>query len=824
MRILIALLFCGSMAGATLEQSFKTPPDDCRMMVRWWWFGPSVTKPQLEREMRAMKEGGIGGFEVQPTYPMALDDPARGIRNLAFLSPEFVDALTFIAAKARELGLRYDLTLGSGWPFGGPNIPVTQAAGRLRIEKVKKGNPAPYLTEGETIIKTDAPDDTTTRYFIAGRYGMMVKRAAVGAEGFVLDHFNPIALQNHLKWAGGKIIQTKPHAIFSDSLEVFAGDWTDNLPAEFKKRRGYDLLPYLAALNEDIGPKTAAIRYDYGRTLTELVNENYLRPLHEYARKHGTLLRSQTYGVPPVSLSSQALVDLPEGEGMQWNRFSDARWASSASHLYGKPVTSSETWTWLHSPAFRATPLDMKAEADRHFLEGVTQLIGHGWPYSPEYAGEPGWRFYAAAVFNNHNPWWIVMPDIAKYFQRVSFMLRQGKPTNDIAIYLPTADVQSQFKMTRISINRGMEERKGLEEAITRVLAAGYNFDFIDDESILQLGVKHKIVVMPDVERIPLAAYRKLQGAKVIATRRKPSLAPGLREEESDSAEVRKISDSIPMTTDEQLSETLHKMLPADATLPAEIGFVHRSTGAEEVYFLANTSNKPVSATLKFRANGMQPEWWDPFSGAVSRADLNNVEFPPYGSKILVFTKRQLPAKERSPLRDLVDLSSGWQVTAGDVKIQMDTLKSLTDDARTKFFSGAAVYEKTFQVSAKPTEARIDFGPGTPLEQPESRKPGMRAWFDGPVRESAVVYVNGKRAGSVWLPPYEVDVTAQLVAGENKLKIVVGNTAINMLAGSNLPNYKLLTTRYGDRFQPQDMDNLKPVPSGILGKVKLIGR
>ena len=101
-------------------------------------------------------------------------------------------------------------------------------------------------------------------------------------------------------------------------------------------------------------------------------------------------------------------------------------------------MTSSETWTWLHSPVFRATPLDMKAEADLHFLQGINQLIGHGWPYSPDRAGEPGWRFYAAAVFNQHNPWWIVMPDITKYLQRVSFLLRQGKPANDVALYLPT--------------------------------------------------------------------------------------------------------------------------------------------------------------------------------------------------------------------------------------------------------------------------------------------------------------------------------------------------------------------------------------------------
>src|SRR3984957_15312812 len=93
-----------------LRRDFQHPPDDARIMMRWWWFGPAVTKPELEREMRLMKEGGIGGFEVQPVYPLELDDPATGFRNLPYLSDDFLDALRFTGAKARELGLRYDLT------------------------------------------------------------------------------------------------------------------------------------------------------------------------------------------------------------------------------------------------------------------------------------------------------------------------------------------------------------------------------------------------------------------------------------------------------------------------------------------------------------------------------------------------------------------------------------------------------------------------------------------------------------------------------------------------------------------------------------------
>src|SRR5579864_3868481 len=98
---------------AELKRAFENPPDDARIMMRWWWFGPAVSKPELEREMRMMKEGGIGGFEVQPVYPLEVDG------NMRYLSDEFLDALRFTGAKAREFGLRYDLTLGSGWPFGG---------------------------------------------------------------------------------------------------------------------------------------------------------------------------------------------------------------------------------------------------------------------------------------------------------------------------------------------------------------------------------------------------------------------------------------------------------------------------------------------------------------------------------------------------------------------------------------------------------------------------------------------------------------------------------------------------------------------------------
>src|SRR5438876_7735343 len=113
--ILVALGPARAQSITELQRGFERPPDDAKIMMRWWWFGPAVTKPELEREMRLMKEGGIGGFEVQPVYPLALDDADHGFRNYPFLSDQFIEVLRFTSSKARELGLRMYLTLGSGW-------------------------------------------------------------------------------------------------------------------------------------------------------------------------------------------------------------------------------------------------------------------------------------------------------------------------------------------------------------------------------------------------------------------------------------------------------------------------------------------------------------------------------------------------------------------------------------------------------------------------------------------------------------------------------------------------------------------------------------
>lgn len=894
-----------------LKNSFAHPPDDSRIMMRWWWFGPAVSKPEIKRELEQMKAAGIGGVEIATLYPLALDDPRSGFHNMTFLSDEHLDALRFAASEATKLGLRVDITLTSGWPFGGPHIPVTQAAGALRIETVEipsdttsiaipgittgerleavflvprsrdaldpqQGNQIrePVIKRGRLQISSKPNGHAAAVFFISSRTGMTVKRSAVGAEGFVLDHYDKNAIQTHLHAVGDRLMEAfdhPPYAVFSDSLEDDGSDWTPDLLQEFQRRRGYDLTPHLLALIGDIGPDTSAIRHDWGKTLTELADEYYLRPLHEWAHEHGTLFRSQTYGSPPVTLSSNQYVDLPEGEGkatlLMWRQFSDTRWAASAGHLFGKPVISSETWTWLHSPAFRATPLDMKAEADLHFVQGINQLVGHGWPYSPEMAGEPGWRMYAAGAFNVHNPWWFAMSDLASYLQRVGFALRQGKPANDVALLLPNDDAWASFtamgqSSLAITANPGFsslgndvsmdDSMDGLlgHQVIPQILDAGFNLDFIDADAIDTLGIHYPIVILPGIERIPLLTYQTIEqyamhGGIVIATRRLPSKSPGLLNAEDESRQIQEISRRLFLSTgasavfvedENRLGAALTSHRKPDVSFSPkapEIGFIHRKLGAGDIYFVANTANHRVQTKAQFRDAKSGAECWDPFTGRTSRirnAAQIEIALEPYESRLIVFAGdvgKEVPDNASGPEAKYIDLSSDWKLTFSDWNrtITMAKLHSWSDEEAFKYYSGTVRYAKTIDIPAATilgNSLALDFGEGTPVPIPNPLPTfNMRAYLEGPVREAAEVYVNDQRAGVVWHPPYSVDLTKWLKPGDNDLAIVVGNTAINSLAEQALPDYRLLNDRYGKRFVPQGMDHLQPLLSGIVGRLQL---
>jgi hypothetical protein len=683
-----------------LERMFATPPDDARIMMRWWWFGPCAGEAEIARELEAMRDAGIGGVELAVVYPLGIDGMVQGFRNHAYLGLEFLDRVGFASRTAKALGLRFDVTIGSGWSYGGPYIGEDLAAACLRVDRREiapqhrsVARPVPW--QGERLLAAfvgegsrqemprewvrldlagdgalTLPSGTGPRvllFYFSSHTGQVVKRAALGAEGYVLDHLRRDAIELHLRENGDRIMDAvepgSATAIFCDSLEVYEANWSEGLFEAFEKRRGYDPMPLLPYLEVEAGERSDKFRRDYYRTMTELYEENFMVPMREWAERHGVHFRIQSYGQPPAALASYRHAHLVEGEGWGWRTLAETRWASSAAHLLDLPVTSAETWTWIHSPAFRATPLDMKGEAHEHFLLGINQLIGHGWPYSPPEAGKPGWMLYAAGALGDTNPWWPVMPELTAYLQRLSFVLRQGEPVADVAIYAPTEDAYTAFKpgdsAMYLNLWKTIRERIG-PDIIPAVLDAGYGFDLVDDGLLERAtGRNYKAVLLanirylPDVARAWLAAFAR-NGGQVLAVGRRPDGVPELELVEVADLAVR-------------LAAVISPDLVLDPATP-DIGFVHRRMNEVDIYFLANTGGEPRSVRARPRARHEAAELWDAASG--ERKSLAAVdgayalEFAPYAAHVLVLRQAadaavpHVPAVGRDEI--LAELADGW--------------------------------------------------------------------------------------------------------------------------------------------------------------------
>jgi hypothetical protein len=849
-----------------LWATFLHPPAEARPMVRWWWFGPAVEDKEIDREIAAMKAGGFGGFEVQPTYPLSPDDPAHGIANLPYLSDVFIARLAHAGQTARQQAMRIDVTIGSGWPFGGPSVPVTQAAAMVRMvpvdlpqDETRACAPAPQAGEdllaayadGHRITLADGcallPAGTTKRrisFAMASRTGQQVKRAAVGAEGFVIDHVDAAAVRHHLAVVGDRLLQAfpqdqPPYAMFSDSLEAYGSSWTGDLPAQFRQRRGYDLLDHIPALFA-AGPDSEAVRYDWARTLSELVDERYLAPITGWAQSHNTRFRAQVYGFPPPTLSSNALVTLPEGEGADWRAFTSARWATSAAHLYGRPVVSSEVWTWLHSPTWAATPLEMKIEADRHFLQGINQLVGHGWPYTPPGVAEPGWAFYAASSLNDHNPWYPAMPAVTAYLTRVSALLRAGTPDNKVAIYLPTEDVFAAMAPDYASADKAMKARVP-GSVIGAVLDAGFGFDFIDANAIRKGRLSAQVLILPPMKRIDPEAFRAIQhwakgGGKVIALDHLPSAGGGLRDQSAATAMVqtigRDLGQAAQILPEAGLRDALRHAATPDITLPypePALGVVRRQVQGGYLYFLVNTGPYPLETSAHFADESEGGALWDPVSGARQGVAPGPVSLrlAPYESRLLMLGKAfAIPATPEREAKMIQDMSADWTMDLLSRREQQPKVAPWTDRAEDRSFSGAVHYRRSFTLPKLPASQQVllDLGNPAPLDPPPGTPARPQAQIAAPVREAAIIRINGQEVGTLWAPPYRLDITRALREGRNAVDIMVMNGAVNALAGRPPVDHRLLTLRYGERFQDQDVDRIAPQPSGLTGPITLLAK
>lgn len=531
---------------AALRSAFLDPPHGARPMTRWWWFGGAVTKAEITRELAFMKEAGLRGAEIQPVYPVAVDDPARGIEHLRYYSDEWFEVLRHAVREARRLGLQLDFTLGSGWPYGGPFMPTSLAARRLRVLSQDASGPSdfawdltPQLTGDDRIVavvavpvragtaldlararvlagqpKAEVAQGIRRGSFVRTRVeegawrvmvfldsptGQLVKRPTLGMEGPVLDHHSRDAMALFLRAAGDRVMdalatEAAPpfHSVFCDSLEVYGADWTADFVAEFGRRRGYDLGPLLPALFHEAGEPTPHVRHDVHLTLSELNLERFFAPLVAWAEKRGMQARIQAHGAPGDVMQAYGLAHVPEGENIFGGdryvvNLRHRRLAASAAHLYSKPLASSETYTWLRTPLFMTTLEQMKPATDAVLLDGLNHVVNHGYSYSPPEAGEPGWFFYASTEANHTSTWWRHYPLLARYVARACALLQRGAAVNPVAVYLPLADLYAQFGAGGLHID--VEAEGLIDAALFRGLRqGGYDFDLVHDHALAALA------------------------------------------------------------------------------------------------------------------------------------------------------------------------------------------------------------------------------------------------------------------------------------------------------------------------------------------------
>lgn len=881
----------------------ERPPDplawpeltrESRPWTRWWWLGSAVDGPNLTRLLEQYRDAGIGGVEICPIYG------ARGYedRYLDFLSPKWMEMLAHTTAEAKRLGMGVDLTTGTGWPFGGPWVRDEHASSRLmtRAYTVSAGNsltePLPagrlrYLLAvsdgGEQVDLTDRVKDRRLDWAApAGQWRLYtlvqsgpvqkVKRAAPGGAGNVLDPYSVAALDTHLAafdraFAGFRGDMPRGH--FHDSFEYFGASWTNDLFEQFKARRGYDLRTQIPALLGE-GPEEAVLRVrtDYRETLADL-HLDYVNRWTDWAHKHGGVSRNQAHGAPGNLIDLYAAADIPETEifrEVDERQVPMLKFSSSAAHLTGRALASSETFTWL-GEHFQVPLADAKPAADFLFLTGVNHVFFHGVPYSPQDAGWPGWLFYASVHFGPNGGLWRDLPAFNAYLARCQSVLQSGRPANDVLLYFPVHDIWHTPGPDLLPTFTVHNQEKWLwptpfyKSAMT-LWERGYGFDEVSDRllagarvengAVVLGGNVYRAIVLPRAKVIPPETMRRLidlaeAGATVVVHGALPSDVPGFAEADPRRGALREALDRVKFAGDDNaaarqatlgkgkvligsdLDDLLRRAgVAREPMVDNGLRFIRRSHGGGHHYFVVNAGEKPLDGWVALGATAKSAVILDPRFD--SRTGVAAIRQNDEGETQIYL---QLAAGESIILRTLTaDAVEGrpWRYLRPTGEPQ-----PVAGAWRVRFIEGGPAVPTDFETTelaswASRADDEAKRFAGTAHYTIEFDRPAGDAadWvLDlGRVAETARVRINGRDVGTLWCRPFTIPVGEFLRPGRNTLEVEVTNLAANRIADLDRRkvNWKSFhEINFVNRdYKPFDASKWPPRDSGLLGPVRLV--
>ncbi|NQX02981.1 hypothetical protein HQ447_20165 [bacterium] len=845
--------------------------------TRWWWLGSAVDKPNLTRQLEDFAKTGLGGVEICPIYgAVGAED-----RSLDFLSPGWMAMLAHTTTEAKRLGLGVDMTTGTGWPFGGPQVTPEIASAGLQLirqdasggERVALKMPKGKLQCLRAFPETGAALDLTREVKNgkldwlppAGKWKLIglsseapiqkVKRAAPGGAGHVLDPFSAAAMTRYLAafdQAFAKFTAPMPRAQFHDSFEYYSAEWTPAFLENFQAARGYDLrdqLPAFTGAGEaDI---VSRVRADYRETLSEL-HLGYLQRWHDWTKSRGGVTRNQAHGSPGNLLDHYAVSEIPETEifrHVDENQIPMLRIAASAAHAKGDELVSAETFTWLDEH-FQVTPEKLKEAADFVFLGGVNHIFFHGIPYSPEDAKWPGWLFYASTHMGQNGGLWRDLSAFTGYLQRCQSILQDGQISSDVLLYYPIYDLwhNSQEKLPLFTVHNqdAWLWPTPFYRTSMELWNHGVTFDYASGDMLSRATVKdgklmlgghaYSALVLPGVKRMSPPTLEKIrdltrQGATLIVQGGWPSEVPGLHLREDRREKLLALEAQI--GSGKSVIQTAGSILPAlaehgvagESMTAAGLRFVRRSHAGGYHYFIVNRSKNTFDGILPLGVPFRSALILDPWNPAKTGSAL-----PQPAGKSSGVALRLAPGQSmliRTFTDRAIDGPPWTEAPANPRAIVLDRPWNI------EFLDGGPALPAAAELSQlgswTPLPAAADFSGTarytTTFDLPAPLPAGCRLDL-GQVANTARVSLNGKALGISWCAPHIIDITSALKPGENRLEIEVTNLAANRIA--DLDRRKVPWKQFHEinfvniDYKLFDAAGWPAFDAGLLGPVRLL--
>ena len=667
--------------------------------------------------------------------------------------------------------------------------------------------------------------------------GARVSTASGSWQGLVVDYLDADAL----RWYWDKVIEpvireAGPLAgkswkmIQTDSWELGGVNWTTRFAEEFRKRRGYDIRPWMPVIaGLIVGSREESNRFlaDYRRTIADCIADNHYGTMAKLAAEHGMGIQPESAGPHTAPLDGQMCYGrstwpmsefwVPSPHRPTDEKRFFVKQAASAAHTYGKPVTCAEGFTSI-GPQWNDTLWSsQKPSFDHEACAGVNLVFWHAFTSSPREAGLPGQEYFAGTHFNPQITWAKQAPAFISYLNRCQSLLQRGQFVADVLQYY----------------GNHVPNIARLKQDDPAKILPTHDYDTINEEVLLRAntengmvtlpsGMKYRVLALPKAPVLSLAAARKVRelaqtGAVIVGP--KPERATGLE----DDAEVRRIADEL-WNSGKIRDIPALKVLGEMGVAPDVEGipdWIHRREGETDIYFLSNQNKVPFQGKITFRVAGKTPEFWDPVTGdrrvapVFSSADGRTsvpIDLPPYGSLFVIFRntgEAKPPHGANFPsFATVSELQGPWDVAfdphwGAPATVGFPSLSDWTKnpDQGIRNYSGTAVYSKTFDL-------------------PKDARAGEKFFLDlGEVHDIAEVTLNGRNLGVLWFPPLRVEITDAVKPTDNRLEIKVVNSWYNrVLFDQSLPKEKRLTStniRILDK-------KATPVSSGLLGPVLLV--